>query len=630
MAEGIMSLPESTEAPMEAAAPQLPPEEMQRFESALREYATQDPQKFGQDLLDSIGQADPQLVAQLNAVLEDARLPNDVVDALGQLVDILSSDPDNYEENRQDAIDEGIPSELMPETYDPAFFAAMNIALDKLSEKNSVRSEMPPMEFAEGGLATLKPMAAAIAAQGRGTDTMLAHITPSEARMLRRNGGSGTINPSTGLPEFGFFKSLFKGIGKVVKGVVGAVTTVVKGVVNVVKKVAENPIGRAILTVGATMLLGPGGALFGGAGLAGGIGLAAMPNLALAFNTMAASTLVNVAAGQKFGDALKGGLITGALAGGAAKVFNLTPEAYKTAAAKASAKTSGIGSLGSKTAAEGAKTVGINEAPVGEQFNPSTPSSDLVGEASKGVLTPSKAASQATASVREAAEKPFLSRTFGSAGEWVDKNIMPSGIREAGQQKALAAGQEVLAQGGTKAMANAAYQNALPGFLRTYGPIAAVGLGGAYALGAFDTPKTEPPPGFEGLSDPRYEGMTGYQLLEKDPEKWGFKRGELGTSYSGLDPYAANYAAYSPPSPSPSSSGIATLAGGGTPKHFPRKTGPIDGPGTGTSDSIPAMLSDGEFVFTAKAVRNAGGGSRRAGAKRMYALMKALEGNQHG
>lgn len=65
---------------------------------------------------------------------------------------------------------------------------------------------------------------------------------------------------------------------------------------------------------------------------------------------------------------------------------------------------------------------------------------------------------------------------------------------------------------------------------------------------------------------------------------------------------------------------------GGTPTHFPRKTGPIDGPGTGTSDSIPAMLSDGEFVFTAKAVRNAGGGSRRKGAKRMYALMKKLEG----
>jgi hypothetical protein len=37
------------------------------------------------------------------------------------------------------------------------------------------------------------------------------------------------------------------------------------------------------------------------------------------------------------------------------------------------------------------------------------------------------------------------------------------------------------------------------------------------------------------------------------------------------------------------------------------------------------MLSDGEFVMTAQAVRNAGGGSRKAGAKNMYKLMKSLE-----
>jgi len=32
----------------------------------------------------------------------------------------------------------------------------------------------------------------------------------------------------------------------------------------------------------------------------------------------------------------------------------------------------------------------------------------------------------------------------------------------------------------------------------------------------------------------------------------------------------------------------------------------VEGPGTGTSDSVPALLSDGEFVFTAKAVKNIG------------------------
>jgi len=69
--------------------------------------------------------------------------------------------------------------------------------------------------------------------------------------------------------------------------------------------------------------------------------------------------------------------------------------------------------------------------------------------------------------------------------------------------------------------------------------------------------------------------------------------------------------------------GIASLMGGG----YPRRTGQISGPGTETSDDVPAMLSDGEFVMTAKAVRGMGNGSRRDGAKKMYALMHQLERN---
>ena len=61
--------------------------------------------------------------------------------------------------------------------------------------------------------------------------------------------------------------------------------------------------------------------------------------------------------------------------------------------------------------------------------------------------------------------------------------------------------------------------------------------------------------------------------------------------------------------------GIMDLQGGGE----------SIGPGTGTSDSIPAMLSDGEFVMTADAVRGAGGGDRREGARKMYEAMNRLE-----
>ena len=41
-----------------------------------------------------------------------------------------------------------------------------------------------------------------LASKGRYGDTMLAHINPEEAALLKARGGSGTINPKTGLPEF--------------------------------------------------------------------------------------------------------------------------------------------------------------------------------------------------------------------------------------------------------------------------------------------------------------------------------------------------------------------------------------------------------------------------------------------
>jgi hypothetical protein len=43
------------------------------------------------------------------------------------------------------------------------------------------------------------------------------------------------------------------------------------------------------------------------------------------------------------------------------------------------------------------------------------------------------------------------------------------------------------------------------------------------------------------------------------------------------------------------------------------------------ADDIPAMLSNNEFVFTADAVRGAGGGDVNLGAQRMYDTMKRLE-----
>ena len=61
--------------------------------------------------------------------------------------------------------------------------------------------------------------------------------------------------------------------------------------------------------------------------------------------------------------------------------------------------------------------------------------------------------------------------------------------------------------------------------------------------------------------------------------------------------------------------GIASLENGGG----------VNGPGTGTSDSIDAKLSDGEFVMTAKAVENLGRGDRYEGARQLYSMMNLLD-----
>ena len=79
-------------------------------------------------------------------------------------------------------------------------------------------------------------------------------------------------------------------------------------------------------------------------------------------------------------------------------------------------------------------------------------------------------------------------------------------------------------------------------------------------------------------------------------------------------------------SASPFGSGQSRLGGlGAIGSLFMNNGGEVNGPGTGTSDSVPARLSDGEFVLTAKAVRGAGGGDRDIGAARMYEMMSELE-----
>ena len=168
--------------------------------------------------------------------IETARAEFSDVDPaqLNELIEMLEfalQNPQAYAEVRAAAIaDDMVDEEDLPPDFNAELISAVLVVLYGLRDGGS-RPEMgmpPQMGMAPGmppemGMAPAMGMGAPpqmmmarggltqLAAQGRYGDTMLAHITPREAEMLRARGGAGTINPITGMPEF-FLKKLFKAI----------------------------------------------------------------------------------------------------------------------------------------------------------------------------------------------------------------------------------------------------------------------------------------------------------------------------------------------------------------------------------------------------------------------------------
>ena len=119
------------------------------------------------------------------------------------------------------------------------------------------------------------------------------------------------------------------------------------------------------------------------------------------------------------------------------------------------------------------------------------------------------------------------------------------------------------------------------------------------------------------------EQVTGFDLYGQDPFRYSVgtiqpRRGDFKIKTLTQEDFGL---------PSTGSVYLPYAAEGGEidENMFPRMNGPIEGPGTETSDDIPAMLSDGEFVMTAKAVRGAGNGSRQEGMRNMYQMMSNFE-----
>lgn len=557
------------------------------------------------------------------------------LDQLIQIFEALAQSPEQYPAVRQSLIEQDLlDPEDLPEEYDPQFIGAILVALNEMrlmaaQGAGSAMMESPPVEgmapmaMAQGGLAD---MAAFLAAQGRNGDKMLAHITPEEAQFLRQRGGAGTINPVTGLPEF-FLKKVFN-----------SVKSAVKSVVNATKKALQSPVGRILGTIALATVLGP----FVGVAMAGGLAGAGTTLLA--------------------GGSLKDALVSGALGyiGGGGTIGGFSP-----LKAVSGALGTGTGLLSTGSAINTGLTMGALGTGAGllmgqplRQAARMGAMQGLTAGAVQGLsrgtlqspeveLTPTGTPASPTAQ----AATPASSNAPGSNPYY----LQPASGAPAPSPTLW----DKMTQAPVKLYNEYLSPNrpGLPndaGMIQRYAPLALAGTAAAYGLGGMEETPANPAPVFNAQ-------YTGREFIRDNPDLF---RGGLDASYQRpnlpggtiVDP-SQMYRYYSAQNPSglPSNMpgpqapaevaqpynmaglyGIPQLYGsppvglakGGEPRptNFPRKTGPIDGPGTGTSDSIPAMLSDGEFVFTARAVRNAGGGSRRKGAARMYKLMKKLEG----
>jgi hypothetical protein len=140
--------------------------------------------------------------------------------------------------------------------------------------------EQPYIGMAAGGglpalSAPMAPMAQQVQSQGRGEDTMLVHMTPGEINSLQglamAHGGSLTINPETGLPEAGFLGNILK---KLAPTLLGAGLMFIPGV-NAIAAAGIVGAGSVLKTGSLKKGLMAGLQAYGGASLAGGLAPAA-------------------------------------------------------------------------------------------------------------------------------------------------------------------------------------------------------------------------------------------------------------------------------------------------------------------------------------------------------------------
>lgn len=156
-----------------------------------------------------------------------------------------------------------------------------------------------------------------LASLGRYGDTMLAHINPEEAALLKARGGSGTINPDTGLPEYFGIKSITKPIQKAVSQVTsnlanlpGSVENVVQQATKTFAEVAGTPAGKLAI---AYFMPGFGASIVSNLGLSSVITDAAMQKVV---GNALAEIAINTASGVPLDTAIKNASVNAATSAG--------------------------------------------------------------------------------------------------------------------------------------------------------------------------------------------------------------------------------------------------------------------------------------------------------------------------
>ena len=503
-------------------------------------------------------------------------------------------------------------------------------------------------EYGSQGIARFEETASRIAAYGRFGDDQVVHVETGELvvprklieqspelkesifRHLREAGiedperyvvgsAENSINPETGLMEFGFFSKIFKGIKKAVK----KVGKVLKKYAPIILAIAAP---YALPAMGITMAPAFATALGSGVGtlIQGGSIKDAFKSALLAGGTY------GVFAGAS--EAMGGGSFAEGF-GGAFKtpppIASAVPEISdfsKTSADIEAARAAGDGlapvyesgklvsevPITPKETFDAAKNINKGS-PVAPILESDVPTAAQQTAAQQTVKTPTNVASTPVAgsgTVGENLREMFDFGQFGSEKTFLEAagdlfmpvtgdlaNYLPEGVS---LQNATTAQVEA-------AKLKMAEAGLSPGLLRRYAPAATVA---ATAGGFFETPSMQEP----GLVDRDDEGnvVSGLDLIEQNPFKYRVYPTGFTPTYV---PPSDALVPYTPPQ---------MAAEGG--EIFPRRTGGImPDEGIPNEDSVKAMLMPGEFVMTTTAVRGLGDGDLNKGINNMYSVMRNLE-----